>query len=215
MKFDTKYLIRWGIPGWLMVFWLVYTYAVLKGINPLETSSSDLTNSITLLISLTALGVPVGYVMHQLYFGVLWVLNLKSQKFDDFMEAVEEEKAIKPKDWEKFKSADKYFHLEYVWHYMLMEQEDEVKRPYLEGRYRHILGTIHGLGALFVSSVVSLLGSVFIAFYYSFGETNVNIVLFVAGAVIQVAIFLASVANYAYFSKNLRALQIKMLKRYL
>ncbi|MGG3437001.1 hypothetical protein ABER96_08765 [Bacillus subtilis] len=75
MKFETKYLIRWGIPGWILIFWLLYEFLFLKGINPLDSKMADIKTGLTLLLSLTAIGVPIGYLLYQLYFGIAWVFN--------------------------------------------------------------------------------------------------------------------------------------------
>ncbi len=55
MKFETKYLIRWGIPGWILIFWLLYEFLFLKGINPLDSKMADIKTRLTLLLSLTAI----------------------------------------------------------------------------------------------------------------------------------------------------------------
>ncbi|MGX9135948.1 BA5345 family protein [Rummeliibacillus sp. JY-2-4R] len=210
MKFETKYLIRWGIPGWVLIFWMFYEYLFLKGINPLDSKMVDITKGLTLLLSLTAVGVPIGYLLHQLYFGSAWVWNKKRKFADDFAKELGD-KLPKQQGWGTDKNED-YFQIEYVWHSVLINQTPET-RAYIEARYRHLLGTIHALGALFVSSMVATIISVIIIFTHLSGfPYNAY---FWMGIVLQLLIFFFAGANYKYYSANLTALQIKMLKTYL
>lgn len=212
MGFESKYLIRWGIPGWVFIFFIFgglisnaeYDF---KGVNLPEMSTS-----ITLLLSLAAIGVPLGYVFHQLYFG----FSLVVRNFEKLSE-------VKKEIGEDFPAEDDfgtvmsnltndYYHLEYVWHSMLLEQ-DENTRIYLEERYRHILGTTHALGALWMSTICSIYTNFFISFLF-IGVIESN-EFYISILVVQILILFSSFFNYLYFSKNLRAFQIKMLKRYL
>jgi hypothetical protein len=213
MKFETKYLIRWGIPGWVLVFWIVYYYLILKEVNVFQIGNLQVTKGLTLLISLTALGVPIGYILHQLYFGLAWVLN-KNVKFDYILEELGE-KFPKHESWGKSNRED-YFQLEYVWHMVLLNQSEEV-RKYLEERYRHLLGNIHGLGALFMSQLISLIFSVIVCSMF-ICNTQISLyswIYLIIGAIIQIAIFLSAGVNYIYYSDNLRAFQTKVLKTFL
>jgi hypothetical protein len=163
-----------------------------------------------LLISLTALGVPLGYLLHQIYFGTVWVWNKKRKLADDFATELGD-KFPKQDGWGTDKNED-YFQIEYVWHAMLINQ-DTGTRAYLEGRYRHLLSTVHSLGSLFVSSAISLLVSGLIV--YTLHNNNAMYLYYVVGLIFQLAIFLSAMVNYAYYSRNLKAFQIKMLKTYL
>lgn len=211
MSFESKYLIRWGIPGWVFIFWVAISLLFVNGFNPLNANLPNLTESLTLLISLAAVGVPIGYVFHQLYFGLAWVLQ-----FSFNMEEIRDEipnKILNENLSDKFKYQHKdYFHLEYVWHSMLIDQNPET-RAYLEGRYRHILGTIHALGALWMSMACSLIITAIVTLNIM-DSPEFNL-LFIACAIVQLLIFLSAMVNYKYFSNNLRTLQVKMLKKYL
>ncbi|MFT7830059.1 hypothetical protein [Priestia megaterium] len=211
MKFETKYLIRWGIPGWIMIFWVFYQVLFLKGINPLDSKFSDIKNGLTLLISLTALGVPIGYLLHQVYFGVVWVLNKNRHEAVKRNARKVGQNFPRHPQWGNNGDQD-YFQFEYVWHSVLLNLDAE-KRTYIEGRYRHLLSTIHGLGSLFVSSAISLIVTALIIFTHS-SDAPFNS-YFWTGFVFQLAIFLSAVCNYGYFSNNLTAFQIKILKTYL
>ncbi|MFJ5751668.1 hypothetical protein ACIP97_24345 [Peribacillus frigoritolerans] len=215
MRFETKHLIRWGIPGWVLIFWLIYESLFLKGINPLESNLLDISKGLTVLISLVAIGVPVGYIMHQIYFGFAWVLNNR-KNFNEIADKIGD-KFPKHDEWGQNKHED-YFQFEYVWHSMLLNQDVET-RTYLEGRYRYMLSTIHGLGALIVSSAISLMGTGLIGESSQYQLTNSAdfpfIIYLWIGYSFQFIILLSTIFNYMYYSNNLRAFQIKMLKTYL
>ncbi|WP_186806738.1 BA5345 family protein [Priestia megaterium] len=245
MKFETKYLIRWGIPGWLLIFWLFYEVLFLKKINPLETSLVNWKTGLTLLVSLAVIGVFVGYILHQVYFGIAWVLNrnkdinamvdkigAKFPKHDEWIkkeenasekdrglneteestETEEQPKKRKKKKVKKKNQNENYYQLEYVWHSVLLNLDSE-KRAYIQGRYRYMLGTIHSLGSLFISSVVSLIVTIVIIFTHL--STAPDSFYFWIGVVLQLSIMFSAMVNYKYFSDNLTAFQVKFLKTYL
>ncbi len=209
MKFESKYLIRWGIPGWLFIFWLVYNVIYVRKVYLPDITFPDLSKGLSFIISLLALGVIIGYVIHQIYFAYVWVMG-QFRNHDNFANDVGE-KFPKHDGWGTDKNDD-YFQLEYVWHSMLLNL-DESKRKYLEDRYRHLLGTVHSLGALLMSSGLSLYVTGFIIFSYR-SEFTYN-AYFLTGLCIQLIVFVFSIVNYRYYSRNLDSFQIKMLKTYL
>lgn len=209
MKFESKYLIRWGIPGWIFIFWLGYTYVYLANINLLNVQIQDLSKSLALLVSLTALGVPIGYVFHQISFGLLWVDN-NNKDYGSIADKIGD-KFPKHYTWGDDHHED-YFQLEYVWHMVLLKQ-DAKTRAYIEGRYAHLLRTAHGLGALSVSFACSNLFTVLLWLLYD--DLLKGTFYMVAASIIQSTLFASAFLNYKYFSKNLQAFQIKILKTYL
>jgi hypothetical protein len=107
-----------------------------------------------------------------------------------------------------------YFHLEYIWHTVLLKQDENI-RLYWEARYRHLLSTTHALGSLFISLFVSLL----IAFGIHAVDTikvTTNLLSFylLFGLAIQIAVFVSVGVNYVYYSNNMRTLQTKVMKEY-
>ncbi|WP_341284692.1 hypothetical protein [Priestia megaterium] len=210
MKFETKYLIRWGIPGWVFIFWIFYEVLFLKNITLLDIKLVEMTKGITLLISLTALGVPLGYLLHQIYFGYAWVTNKSRNK--NLKKTVRKIGNFpRHPQWGNNKDED-YFQFEYVWHAVLLNLDAE-KRAYVEARYRHLLSTIHGLGSLFISSGLSFLmtGAIILTNLAKAPFT----LFFWIGFAFQLVIFLCAILNYFYFSRNLTAFQVKILKTYL
>jgi hypothetical protein len=71
MNFDTKHLVRWGIPGWVMIMVLgPYFYFGYEGF--LEITSSI--NLVAVGAFLTVTGVPLGYILNQIHHSLFWVL---------------------------------------------------------------------------------------------------------------------------------------------
>jgi hypothetical protein len=130
MKFETKYIIRWGFPGWVSIFFIGLFKIISHWDKFLGMISNDYKFFLTINVSLLLLGIPIGYLLYQTYFGILWVSRQKVKK-------------------------GKYFELEYTWHSNVMSLEPE-KMDYLSGRYRHLLGRIHDTGALLMSLVLSI-----------------------------------------------------------
>lgn len=118
MNFDVKYLIRWGIPGWIyLVSVLSYLLTVDQGILNFFKDSKGST-SLALIALITALGVPIGYLIHQvsMLFGFVFWNNRKV-----------------------------YFKQEFELDKKLFEMQNGDK---FRGRYVHLLTRVHELRAL-------------------------------------------------------------------
>ncbi|MCM3396795.1 hypothetical protein M3638_02940 [Oceanobacillus profundus] len=65
MNIETKLLVRYGIPGWYFILWL-FILSKFSGVDIEKVSglSSDILSSVVL----TVLGVPIGYILYQIYF---------------------------------------------------------------------------------------------------------------------------------------------------
>lgn len=130
MNFETKYLIRWGIPGWIMIMNLL-PYFIVIYLKPLTALLTTTTPSyiITLGAVLTGLGVPLGYLLNQIHHSLTWVLP----------------KLIK-KEW------DSYFDEEIkVDNYI----DNHPHAPEKKDRYRYLLSRKHELGGFTVSLGIS------------------------------------------------------------
>ncbi|MEK8196246.1 hypothetical protein [Lysinibacillus sp. FSL M8-0134] len=127
MNFDTKYLIRWGIPGWIMIMAL-FPYLFVTFIDGFkEIFKLSAVDILTIGATLTFLGVPLGYVLNQVHHSLFWVLP-----------------SLYKREWKiYFKqevSADEK-HLSI----------DEFKKE----RYRYLLSKKHELGGVAVSLFIS------------------------------------------------------------
>ncbi|MEC3693557.1 BA5345 family protein [Bacillus subtilis] len=199
MSFETKYLIRWGIPGWMFLFWIVLNLFIQDHNLVINKINFDqLSKIIGILISFGVVGVVIGYVFHQLYFLLLWILNKDIDKTVNMVRNYP-----KPRNWGKNQTND-YFHLEYTWHKQLLKVNDEA-RVYITDRYRYLLSTVHGHGTMlisqFISSAVTMLPG-----YIKYGFhvwLHIEAVLYV----VQILISVVFIFSFTYYTKNLRSFQ--------
>jgi hypothetical protein len=138
LNFEPKYLIRWGIPGWLMVMNLL-PYFIVIYFKPLTKHVSSASDLLAIGAVLTVLGVPLGYLLNQIHHSLFWVFpKLYKQEWDEYFQ---QELKI-----------DGYFN-----------QGDTRKED--KERYRYLLSRKHELGGICVSfgisSIVLLLTNIF------------------------------------------------------
>lgn len=142
MNFDTRYLVRWGIPGWIMIMSLSPYFAVVYF--PLFKDISSSTSAILgIIAALTAFGVPLGYLLNQIFHALFWVIpKLFSNSWDLY--------------FKKELLMDQYLH----------------KNENMRQRYRDLLTRKHELGSmtlsLWISFFVILLVNIFTTGYPSF-----------------------------------------------
>ncbi|MCY8718428.1 hypothetical protein [Bacillus sp. S10C12M] len=200
MSFETKYLIRWGIPGWVFIFWVALNFFIQDhrlSINKIDFD--QLSKIIAILISLGVVGVVIGYVFHQLYFLIFWIIVKDIYKTVDMVKNYP-----KPINWGKNQTND-YFHLEYIWHKQLLKINDEA-RVYITDRYRYLLSTVHGHGTMLISQVVSSAVTM-IPGYINYGLhvwLHFEVIILYA---VQILIAVVFYYSFNYYSKNLRSFQ--------
>lgn len=127
MNFETKYLIRWGIPGWLMMM-VLSPFFITIHFDFLVKHIVTSTNLIALGAALTILGVPLGYLLNQIHHSLFWVIP----------------KLIK-NEW------DNYFIEEITLDQNLKDKEE------FRNRYTYLLSRKHELGGIAVSLSVSFI----------------------------------------------------------
>ncbi|PFK99263.1 hypothetical protein COJ01_19945 [Priestia megaterium] len=204
MKFESKYIIRWGIPGWVFIMWLLLAFIIVNPLFFKDLLFKDLLKSLGTLVTLASIGVPVGYVISQFYFAFSWVIG-KDLDMTSLLKKVEN--FPYPRNWEDDKK-EQYFFIEYLWESKLGSLSTE-KREYIAGRYSHFLRTIHGIGTLFYSSLFSLF--VFILFI-----VNVKFELYYLFLItIQVVFLYFIYKNYKYYSENLKSFQGYFLNEFI
>lgn len=127
MNFDAKHLIRWGIPGWILIITLIpylfFTFnkeliLVIKEINALALGAF-----------LTIIGVPLGFLLNQIHHALFWVLINN-----------------------RYKDTTDYFKEEIVLDNLFMFGE---KGDFMHERYRYLLSRKHELGGLTISLGIS------------------------------------------------------------
>ncbi|BAD63864.1 phage-related protein [Shouchella clausii KSM-K16] len=187
MNFESKYLIRWGIPGWTFI-----TLGTIITIINFPDFVEDNFESSSQLLSITGVlliaGVPVGYLFHQLYFFFGWVLLHKPLNRTKTMT----EYLISKRLLEFIK--DDYFRLEVAWHATMADMSKD-KRDYVTSRYSHLLSTTHSLGVL--SIVLGLILAIdVIVFYFTSKWYNLIFLL------INLVMLVSSIGNFVYYSKN-------------
>ncbi|TWM95072.1 hypothetical protein CHCC14598_2224 [Bacillus licheniformis] len=212
MNFETKYLIRWGIPGWMFIFWIA-VYFVLTKFDYISThiKFSEIGTLVGLFISLSAFGVVLGYIIHHLYFVINWIVS-KSRVFDNAIKRVTN--FPYPSGWKENNNND-YFYFEFLWHKNLLEIEEEEKRTYIVERYRYLLSTIHTLGTVLISHLLSAVFTIVATMWiYGFSSHPLRIDVMFG---IQVIIILVVLSSFKYYSANLNYFQgsflDKMLKK--
>ncbi|RHW38715.1 hypothetical protein D1B33_07530 [Lysinibacillus yapensis] len=137
MNFDTKYLIRWGIPGWTTVLTLFpyFFFTFLDNFKGLfDLSAVDI---LTLGAALAFLGVPLGYVLNQVHHSIFWVIP-----------------KIRYKNW------DAYFKEE-----IKVDENHLSKNDFKKERYRYLLSKKHEIGGVmssfYASSFAILMTNIF------------------------------------------------------
>jgi lysylphosphatidylglycerol synthetase-like protein (DUF2156 family) len=137
MNFDTKYLVRWGIPGWILImilgpFIFIHFNTELKGL-------AGNMSIVALGAILTIIGVPLGYLLNQIHHSITWVF-VRTGKFRPILNWVFK------KDRESWND---YFSKE-------LKLDDYLKSDgELRTRYRYLLSKKHELGGLTVSLFVT------------------------------------------------------------
>jgi hypothetical protein len=219
MRFESKYLIRWGIPGWVFSMW-IFIYLLIC-FDDLRLMFNTNTNSIKLLsffITLAGIGVPIGYLFHQIYFSFDWVRRNKNFFFfkkngqpSEFDTIIDKIGSKFPKwDWKKKTFTENYFYIEFIWQKELLLLPED-RRNYLSDRYRHFLSVIHGLGSLNYSLLTSLAIGIVIIFEPTLidGPTERGIMglfIFFHLGFITLVFF-----NINYYSRNLINFQAEFL----
>ncbi|MEW4325876.1 hypothetical protein Q0N12_04280 [Rossellomorea marisflavi] len=137
MNFDTKYLIRWGIPGWILIM-ILGPFIYFNYETEIITLSKNI-NVLALGAFLTIIGVPLGYLLNQLHHSVTWVVIKRKKEWDEYFD-------------DEF-LLDEYFH-----------QSDKTLRS--KERYRYLLSRKHELGgvtaSLFVTNLFILMAKFFL-----------------------------------------------------
>jgi hypothetical protein len=200
MKFESKYLIRWGIPGWVFIF-LVGLPLINIHYDSLISKNFSMPQILGLFASLALFGVPLGYLMHQFYFFVNW-LRRDHRTFDNALALVEKGLFVEPECW-KIDNVRDYFYFEFIWQRELIKLDKE-KREYISERYRHFLTTIHGLGSLLVSLITSLIfnGYIIVKEYKELIPWQFIVYLFII-----VILIYSTLRTFNYYSKNLNHFQ--------
>lgn len=207
MNFETKYLIRWGIPGWVFIVFGYITY-LSYGKKFILGSEFTVTQLLGIMISLGFVGVVLGYLMHQLYFSINWIFSKQSSKIMQKMLCLIKNKdKIEDINKYSFDHHKAYFMFEFHWQKELILL-DENKRDFITERYRYMLSTIHGLGALIVSILFSIVAIIIIIFFNGFNWFSIVMLIFLAYLLWSVG------KGFKYYSENLIYFQANFINAF-
>jgi uncharacterized membrane protein len=192
-------IIRWGIPGWILMSWLLILYTFTHPSNVWEFLNTSAAKSLSITAILASIGVPLGYLIHELYFSFFWTLRkIEVEKITSKVK-----KFPLPKTWDKMSDKEQYYYIEFIWDKYINSLE-EGNRSEIKARYRDRLTLIHSLGTLFFSMSLTLIFSIASVLFFKVLEFNLmtTIILIIQGAV---TIFIKH--NYNYHSENLKSYQ--------
>lgn len=177
MNFEARYLIRWGVPGWVFIisigFYFVLIEYTLFDQNRIESISSLLDKSTELLAAaafLTIVGIPVGYILNQIHHVWIWVIRV---------------------NWKK------YFRMELKLNEVFYEARNGKE---LKDRYSYLLTRIHELGSIVVGLEISLAIIFCLSFNYGF-----NYIVIIYMFVLSVVCFIIWLSR-KYYRRNFDAL---------
>jgi len=194
MNFETRYLIRWGIPGWVFILFCSTAYYSIYH-KQLMKIDVNIPNLLGLIISLGFIGVVLGYLMHQIYFSINWLFSNQSTKIIlSMLSKIEQAKKFNITETDT--PHVKYYKMEFEWHKQL-SLLDEDQRDYISNRYRYLLSTIHGLGAL----LVSISTCIIFIFIILVGNKMSGIIVILI--LILFLLFFIVYKGFSYYSDNL------------
>ncbi|HAM79798.1 hypothetical protein [Ornithinibacillus bavariensis] len=197
MNFDSRYLIRWGMPGWLFLLW-VYTKFIIDGRIKLTDIDLQLTNILSNVLIFTVIGLIVGFIIYQIYFSLSW-LNNGANNIKYTINVLEKIDIKLPSN--KLK---KYYYTEYLWHSNIIKM-DEYKMNYLAERYRHLLNKKHDLGSIMISLIICL--------PVSFAMITDAFSLYTVGyCFLNLFILFTVIRSFYYYSRNLDYFMAEVLK---
>lgn len=209
MKFDNQYLVRWGIPGWTIIFgfgiYIALTFNFKESLlNGLIKDSAGL---LAVMFSLIIVSVPLGYLLHQIYFYFDFYSKRKKTKvINDVLKHYQ--LFIKPPNWYRLTLNEKYFLLEYEWHVSLFKVEDG-RRDYIAERYRYLLTTKHALGVLRFSLGIVIALVLGYQILYLQWEHLIGFILY---SIFLLITFAITWLNFKYYSQNLNTIQGKFME---
>lgn len=208
-----------------MTWFLICGFGTIEQLTDMLVKEANFIKVIGLLITLLSIGVPVGYLFHQLYFSWEWINKEKAYFFKRketdrkicMFTIKSYKKTLEPiiKKIDGFEHQgnfhDDYFNVEYLWHSSLLKLESE-KRDYIVSRVKYFLATIHGLGSLMYSLATSLV--LINVFWFSADSTYEKlglVIIIVAHIFLLVGIY----KNHKYYSRNLIVFQANFLEEML
>ncbi|SNT42472.1 hypothetical protein SAMN05444672_12248 [Bacillus sp. OK838] len=215
MNFETKYLIRWGIPGWIFIVGILPIMFLSGVFNSKLFGEFKAFHFITLIISLITIGIPIGYIFQRSFFMSAWIR--KGKKVHELeMEVINKytKDVPKPDWWGKKKDIQNYFFIEYQYQYNISKLNND-RMTYLSQRYAHLLSTTHSMGT--VTEVTLISCGIYLAFTcYAFLFGALFIIenawfIFLCCSILNGFLGFVFLKNFRYFSANALFFQVNLL----
>ncbi|WP_430789697.1 hypothetical protein VBD025_04520 [Virgibacillus flavescens] len=188
MRFESKYLIRWGMPGWIVLLWFLVT-SYFGDFYNFKLQSDNVVKVFSNLLVFISLGIVIGYIINIFYFSIFW-LRLNNRDIKYTTKILEENNITLPSN-----KNEVYFYIEYLWQSNLKEME-EYKLNYISERYRHLLNRKHELGSLMFCFIFCFPISLAFITRTWFND------MFIGWGFVNFAFFSLSYLSYKYYSKN-------------
>lgn len=188
MKFSTKHLIKWGIPGWIWILYLLatlFTFRQEKIMNLLTSYNNILGNALLFTVA----GILIGYFIYLIYFVIEWVTG--GNKEIKYTLDILKKNDIKLPD----NQGEIYYYVEYLWQSNLIKL-DEYKMNYIANRYSHMLSKKHELGSIWVSAIWCTPFSFYFIFPNWEGFISLGPIFF------NFFFYLLAHRSYRYYSRN-------------
>lgn len=187
MNFETRYLIRWGIPGWILILSLYIQYLIINPnwINVFTNESSAAILGTTVVLAVV--GIPVGYLLNQIHHIYTWVIRV---------------------DW------DEYFNMENELTNIFLNHKQGEK---IRERYRYLLTRIHELGGIFIALLIVLSISIYNLIFDSMYKSTSFWIYFVVIILVTICIYLSRnyySRNHDALTANLVCKEYKTVKNW-
>lgn len=193
-------VIRWGIPGWILLAWLLALYSVTHYEQVFIFLRDEAIKSLSITAIFASIGVPIGYLIHEFYFSITWTSRNLNENLDRIISKIEN--FPYPKDWREMNDKEKYYFIEFLWDKYVHQLENEGHRSALIERYRDRLTLIHSLGTLVISMVFTIIATITMCFFY-IGFPFIAIVILI----FQIVIVFFVYKNFKYHSDHLKDYQ--------
>ncbi|WP_282068190.1 hypothetical protein [Bacillus pumilus] len=174
MNFESKYLVRWGVPGWVLMLFVTVFFVINFQREFLNVIVSKQFSIVGFTAFAAVVGIILGHLIHQISLCCGFVLH----------------------ELRKFRNWNNYFQRELNVDKQIIECEKI--GPRIKDIYSYRLGQLHARRGLITSLIISAL---LITGSLCSGYNNTGTwVLYIVNIILLVVMFL----NYIYFDKNLR-----------
>jgi len=214
---DLTRFVRWGIPGWVAILaFFIFLIAdsiadagdaqFLLGISERIVGTADKTSAVMVTLVLAAVGLPLGFLIYQLYFFIRWnspfsrdglmppLIVGRKDDLKRIMRDLKAEQLAFAQPWREHIVNHPAFDEDhsFSWHYvedLIGEAIQKLDMRYngdkINDRYRYLLDIMHTLGASVIAAYLGFGGFLIVKGYLNPNNALVTYVLF-AGFVLGI-----------------------------